>query len=142
MCNPEYPRAFEVNKDLQVKVGYRDCRMVVTYNTGIPLVGRVDLTLDPPDIPKVEQVIERQRALKAKTAAQRKAMKPEEIRLSRRTVARVGFEDNRVELAVSILITYRVPVKDAEAPRVQEALKFAREWNAKPEVERFLQGAE
>jgi hypothetical protein len=134
---------FEVNADLHVKVGYRDSRMVVTYNTGIPLIGRVDLALDPPDIAQVEKVIERQRALKAKSAAERKRMKPEELRLSKRTVARVGFEDNRVELAVSLLIaTYRIPIKDKEAPRVEEALKFAKEWSAKPEVERFLQGAE
>lgn len=140
---PEYPRVFEVNAHLQVRVGYRDCRIVVTYNTGLPVVGRVDLTLDPPDIPRVEKVIERQRALKAKTAAERKKMKPEELRLSKRTVACVGFEDNRVELAVSLFITtYRIPLKDDEAPRVGEALTFAKEWNARPEVERFLQGAE
>jgi hypothetical protein len=146
---PEYPRVFEVNEDLHLKVGYRDSRMVVTYNTGLPLVGRVNLTLDPPDIPLVERVIARQKELKglreswqAIPEAKRKKIKPEEIRLSKRTVARVGFADDHVEITATLLLSYTIPIKDKEAPAVEEALKFSKEWNEKPEVERFLQGAE
>ena len=138
-----YPRVFEVNDRLTLRVGFRDSRMVVSYHTRVPLVGIVDLVLEPQDVPLVEKVLARQRAIKALPAAKRKAMKPEEIRLSKRTVAKVAFEDNRVELAVSlVLTTYRIQIKDEEAPRVEGALTFAKEWSAKPEVERFLEGAE
>lgn len=139
---PEYPRVFEVNDDLVLKIGYRDSRFIVSYRTGIPLVGTLNLKLEPADIPLVEKVIVRQKAVKALAPAKRKAMKPEEIRLSKRTVVRVGFADDRVEIAATLLITYTIRIKDAEAPKVEEALKFAKGWNARPEVERFLQGAE
>lgn len=138
----EYPLVFEVNDRLALRVGFRDSRMAVTYDTRVPLVGQVSLTLEPQDLPLVESVMARQRAIKALPAAKRKAMKPEEIRLSKRTVARVGFEDHRVEITATLVLSYTIPIKDKEAPKVAEALKFAKEWNAKPEVERFLEGAE
>jgi len=140
----KYPREFKVNDRLTIRVGYRDNRAVISWNTRIPLVGWIGENLAPADLPLVERVMLAQREwveLSKKMGGKVKA--PVRMKLSGKTTAAVGFEDRHVELAVNIIITnYVIALAQADAPRVEEAFAFWRAWTSKTEAERFIKGAE
>lgn len=141
----KYPCEFPINDRLKVRVGYRDCRIVISWNTRIPLVGWQDLELGRDDIPLVERVLAAQRAWStlSKGGGGRKASAVTKLKMSDRTTARVGYEDRHVEIAVSLLlIDYVIALAEADAPRIEEALAFARKWNEIAEIERFIKGAD
>lgn len=142
----KYPREFPINDRLVVRVGYRDCRVVVSWNTRIPIVGWQDLELLRDDLPLVGRVLSAQRAwveLSRRRIDKGKASAVTKLKMSDRTTARVGYEDRHVEIAVGLLVLdYVIVLSEEDAPRVEGALAFAKKWNEMPEIERFIKGAD
>lgn len=53
----KYPMEHQISEKVRARIGFRDGRVEILVKTGIPFVGEVTLTLEPGDIPAVEQVV-------------------------------------------------------------------------------------
>lgn len=136
-----YPERFDINARLKARVGYRDSRVEIEYDTRIPLVGWYTLRLERADMPAVDRVFEAQRRWVELSMARRGKA---EVRLpiSQKVTAVVGFEDRRVEIHVSLLIkTYVIVISEADAPKVERAFAAEKAWNALPDFVREMKGA-
>lgn len=63
MAPPEvvYPISIKLSEDVTAYVGYKDDRVRIEVATGIPLVGRISLWLNPQDHLLVQRVVEEQK---------------------------------------------------------------------------------
>jgi len=66
------PKKFVVDPTVTVYVGYADGRMKISFDTGIPLVGRVSAWLWPDGTPMAKAAIEAQEEWLSKPEALRK----------------------------------------------------------------------
>lgn len=54
---PQYPIAIPLSQDVTAYVGYKDDRVRIEVDTGIPIVRKVNLWMVPTDIVHVEKVV-------------------------------------------------------------------------------------
>jgi hypothetical protein len=54
---PQYPIAIPLSQDVTAYVGYKDDRVRIEVDTGIPLVRKVNLWMVPSDLVHVERVV-------------------------------------------------------------------------------------
>ena len=137
-----YPREFRINDRLLLLVGFQDCRVKVRWNTKIPIVGWAELLLFPVDRPNIHKVVVAQREHKKMAAEGKRLAVPLSLKVSPKVTGRVGFPDDHVEIVVALgPLRYTIPITDDEAPKVEAALAFSDEWDAKAQIERTLKGA-
>ena len=51
-----YPQALPISKKVNARVGFKDDRVEIIVQTGIPLIGRVTLKLEPEDMEAIMKV--------------------------------------------------------------------------------------
>lgn len=134
------PETFFINDRLKARVGYRDSRVEIEYDTRIPLVGWYTLRLEKDDMPAIDRVFAAQRhwvELSRRRAGKAEVRTP----ISKRVSAVVGFEDRHVEIHVSLLIkTYVIAIAEADTPAVERAFAAEKAWNALPDFVREMKG--
>lgn len=131
-----WPKEFPINSRLKARVGYRDSRFEVEYNTRIPFVGWYTLSLEPSDLPLVDKVFAAQDAWVA-LSRQKKGKAVTDMNISPKVRARIGFEDRHVEILVSVVgLTYTIDLQEAEAPVVRAAVAEAHRFNNLPASEK------
>jgi hypothetical protein len=132
----KWPKEFRINDRLKARIGYRDSRFEVEYDTKILFVGWYTLAMDPTDLPLVDRVFEAQEQW-VKLSAQKKGRAVTELPISAKVTARIGFEDRHVEIVVKVVgLGYTITLQEAEAPVVRAVLAEARRWSNLPESER------
>jgi hypothetical protein len=136
-----WPKEFLINNRLKARIGYKNCRFEVEYDTRVPFVSWYTLALEPADLPLIENVfIAHDKWVTLSRAKGGKAIV--EMVISPRVKARIGYEDRHVEILVAVaIVTYSIAFKEEEAPVVRAVVAEARRFNALPEFERQAKGA-
>lgn len=140
----EFPKTFEIQQDLRARVGYADSHVVIGYDVGFP-VGWYDLRVEPAEIDIVERVAVAARKWREalRSGAAKAENRLQAFTISKRVVAYVGYADGRVEIHVDITVkTIRIRIAADRIERVEEIVKEAKAWRERPEIERYLAGAE
>jgi hypothetical protein len=138
----KYPVQFPINDRLKARIGYRDSRVEIEYNTRVPLVGWYTLRLDPADMPLVDRVFLAQDEWIKLSMRKPKTRAVVEMPISKNVTARLGFEDRHVEIVVKVVVVnYTITLQEAETPKVREAFAAQKRWIALPEFERYIKGA-
>jgi hypothetical protein len=132
----KWPKEFKINDRLKARIGYKNSRFEVEYDTRIPFVRWYTLALQPADLPLIDSVFDAQDKWVALSKAKGgKAVL--ELPISAQVKAKIGFEDRHVEILVSVLVTnYVITLKESEAPVVRAALAEARRWDKLPDSEK------
>ena len=65
------PVEFRISAKVSAAVGFKSGRVRITVQTGVPLVGAVNLWLEAADIPAVERIVAAQREWMAKSPMER-----------------------------------------------------------------------
>lgn len=132
-----WPKEFQINDRLKARIGYRDSRFEVEYNTRIPFVGWYTLALEPADLPLVDHVFDVQ-ATWVELLRQKPGKAVLDLPISPKVKARIGFEDLHVEIIVSVagVVNYTISLQDSDAPKVRVALAEAHRFNKLPESEK------
>ncbi len=137
----KYPKEFQINDRLKARIGFKDSRVEVVYNTRIPLVGWKTLSVEPAEFPLLDRVFEAQEQW-VRLSRTKKGRAAVEIPVSQKVKARVGFEDRHVEILVDVVVAnYAIILQEADAPKVRAAFAEARKWSELPEFERYSKGA-
>lgn len=137
-----WPKTVIVNDRLKIRYGYQNCRAEIEYDTRVPLVNWYTLTVDPSEMPFVEQVFKVQEEWVKLSKGRPGSTALIEVPVSKKVVARVGFQDRRVEIGVKVLFaTYTIQLSEQDEPRVRQAFADAKRWASLPEAERILKGA-
>jgi hypothetical protein len=136
-----WPKEFKINDRFKARIGYKDSRFEVEYNTHVPLVGWYTLALQPADLPYIEMVFVAQD--KWVELSKRKGGKAViEMTISPQVKARIGFEDRHVEILVKVaIVNYTIPFKETEAPVIRAVVAEARKFNALNQAEKSMKGA-
>ena len=131
-----WPKEFKINDRLKARIGYKNSRFEVEYNTRLPFVGWYTLSLQPADLPLIDKVFDAQEQWVALSKAKGgKAMI--DLPISAQVRAKIGFEDRHVEILVNVLVmNYVISLKESEAPLVRVVLAEARRWDKLPESEK------
>jgi hypothetical protein len=137
-----WPKTFVVNDRLQIRIGYKDSRAEIEFDTRVPLVGRYTLAIELSEMPLVEQVFKVQDEWIALSKTRPGCKASVDVPISPKVTAKVGFEDRRVEIAVKVLfVTYTIELSEQDEPRVREAFAAAKLWATLPEKDRLAKGA-
>lgn len=132
----KWPKEFQINDRLKARIGYRDSRFEVEYNTRILFVGWYTLALEPADLPLVDLVFDAQETW-VELSNQKPGKAVIDMPISPKVKARIGFEDRHVEILVSVVgLTYTISLQEADAPKVRAALVEAHRFNKLPESEK------
>lgn len=133
---PIWPQEFKINDRLKARIGYRDSRFEVEYNTRIPFVGWYTLALEPIDLPLIDRVFDAQDKWVA-LSRQKPGKALVELPISAKVKARIGFEDRHVEIVISVVgLSYTITLQESEAPVVRAVLAEARRFDALPASEK------
>lgn len=132
----KWPKEFKINDRLKARIGYKNSRFEVEYNTRLPFVGWYTLALQPADLPLIDKVFDAQEQWVALSKSKGgKAMI--DLPISAQVRAKIGFEDRHVEILVNVLVmNYVISLKESEAPLVRVVLAEARRWDKLPESEK------
>ena len=138
----KYPLEYLINDRLKARIGYRDSRVEIEYNTRVPLIGWYTLKLEPADFPAIDRVFLAQDEWVKLSRARPKTKAMVDMPISKNVTARIGFEDRHVEIMVHVVVvTYTISLQESEAPKVKEAMAEAKRFNAFPEFDKYIKGA-
>jgi hypothetical protein len=136
-----WPKTFIINDRLKIRVGYKDSRAEIEFDTRVPLIGRYTLAIELGEMPFVEQVFKVQEEWVRLSKARAGCKASIDVPISPKVTAKVGFEDRRVEIAVKVVfVTYTIQLSEQDEPRVREAFAEAKLFASLPEKERVAKG--
>lgn len=136
-----WPKRFIVNDRLELRVGFKNSRVEVVYDTRIPLIGRYTLVIEKAERPFVQQVSRAQQEWVALCRMRPGVRAHVEIPISKKVNALVGFEDRRIEIQVKVVFaTYTITLNEKDEPMVREALAEADRFDMLPDFVREEKG--